>query len=394
MKFNVTGMSCAACQARVEKCVSSLHGVDECSVNLLSATMIVKGSVSENDVVSAVTSAGYGAARIDAKNNNNVNNSSQKSEFSSVLLRFISSLILLVPLMYVSMGHAILGLPLPSLISGNPMAIGLCELVMSGAILVINQGFFIRGAMALWHRAPSMDTLVALGSGESYLYSIGALFAMCLYPEDAMSYLHGLYFESAAMILVLVTLGKMLEARAKGKTTDAIRSLASLAPSVTTLVVDGEERCVPTQDVRVGDVFSVKPGESVPVDGEIIKGESALIEAALTGESVPKDKGEGDMVFAATVNTSGYILCRAVKVGEDTVLSSVIRMVDDAASSKAPIARIADKVSGIFVPFVMGIGLLAFVIWLAVGAGLGYALARGISVLVISCPCADRKSVV
>ena len=388
MKFNVTGMSCAACQARVEKSVSSLSGVEECSVNLLSSTLVVKGNISEEEVVSAVVSAGYGAARIDTKTAENANNSSQKTEFNSVLRRFILSLTLLSVLMYISMGHTMLGLPLPLLLQQSPVVIGLCELVLSGVILLINRGYFIRGAKAIWHRAPSMDTLVALGSGASYVYSLGAMIAMCIFPDDAVYYLHGLYFESAAMILVLVTLGKMLEARAKGKTRDAIRSLASLAPSVATIIVDGEERIVPTAEVRVGDVFAVKPGESVPVDGEILRGEGALIEAALTGESVPKDKSVGDQVYAATVNTSGYLVCRAVKVGDDTVLSSVIRMVDDAASSKAPIAKIADKVSGIFVPFVMGIGLVAFVIWLAVGSGIGYALARGISVLVISCPCA------
>ena len=381
-------MSCAACSARVERAVSALKGVSSCSVNLLSSSMTVEGDVSSDIVIDAVVKAGYGASLKDSKKPEKENNTLQNGKNNATLVRFILSLLLLIPLMYLSMGYTMLALPLPSFLAPSPAAIALIQLLISGVILVINQRFFISGVRAFLHLSPNMDTLVSLGSGASYIYSIAVVFSMILDPDSAAGALHGLYFESAAMILVLITLGKLLEERAKGKTTDAIRSLMSLAPKMATVLEDGEWVEKPASEVRVGDIFSVKPGEAVPVDGVITEGESSLMESVLTGESVPKDKTVGDKVFAATTNTSGFLVCRAERVGEDTALSSVIRLVDDATASKAPIAKIADRVSGVFVPIVMAIAAVTFTVWMIATADVGYSLARGISVLVISCPCA------
>ncbi|MBQ2876736.1 MAG: heavy metal translocating P-type ATPase [Clostridia bacterium] len=385
-KFTVTGMSCAACSSRVERAVSSLGGVERCAVNLLSGVLSVWGDESSESIISAVTAAGYGAAEYtnQRKNvNNNLQNNSKK-----VFARLISSAALLLPLMYITMGHVMLGAPLPSFIAERAHVIGIIELILSLAVLLINYKFFVRGAKGLFVGAPNMDTLVSLGSGASFVYSTVMVVKMILAPEEAMGYLHGLYFESAAMILTLITVGKLLEERAKGRTTDAVRSLMSLAPKLATVERDGAEVTVPAEDVLVGEVFILKPGDAVPVDGVVIEGESSVSEAALTGESVPCEKSVGDTVLAATVNQSGYLRCRATKVGEDTAISAVIRLVEDASATKAPIARVADKVSGIFVPAVLLVALVTFGIWCAVGAGIGYALGRGISVLVISCPCA------
>ena len=381
-------MSCAACSARVERAVSALEGVSSCSVNLLSSSMTVEGDVSSDIVIDAVVKAGYGASLKDSKKPEKENNTLQNGKNNATLVRFIVSLLLLIPLMYLSMGYTMLGAPLPDALNASPTAIALIQLLISGVILVINQRFFISGVRAFLHLSPNMDTLVSLGSGASYIYSIAVVFSMILDPDSAAGALHGLYFESAAMILVLITLGKLLEERAKGKTTDAIRSLMSLAPKMATVLEDGEWVEKPASEVRVGDIFSVKPGEAVPVDGVITEGESSLMESVLTGESVPKDKTVGDKVFAATTNTSGFLVCRAERVGEDTALSSVIRLVDDATASKAPIAKIADRVSGVFVPIVMAIAAVTFIVWMIATADVGCSLARGISVLVISCPCA------
>ena len=350
--------------------------------------MTVEGDVSSDIVIDAVVKAGYGASLKDSKKPEKENNTLQNGKNNATLVRFIVSLLLLIPLMYLSMGYTMLGAPLPDALNASPTAIALIQLLISGVILVINQRFFISGVRAFLHLSPNMDTLVSLGSGASYIYSIAVVFSMILDPDSAAGALHGLYFESAAMILVLITLGKLLEERAKGKTTDAIRSLMSLAPKMATVLEDGEWVEKPASEVRVGDIFSVKPGEAVPVDGVITEGESSLMESVLTGESVPKDKTVGDKVFAATTNTSGFLVCRAERVGEDTALSSVIRLVDDATASKAPIAKIADRVSGVFVPIVMAIAAVTFIVWMIATADVGYSLARGISVLVISCPCA------
>ncbi len=391
-KFNVTGMSCAACSARVEKAVSKLDGVTECNVNLLTGSMDVVGDVSEQTVISAVVSAGYGAQSAEKKNNNAL--SAQKpddhSEIKKMKLRVGFSLVFLAALMYVSMGNMMWGWPLPTELEQNHIAIGLIQLVLSAIIMVINQKYFISGFKSIVNFAPNMDALVAIGSGAAFIYSTYSLFAMTFAEnhEAAAQYMHELYFESAAMILTLITVGKTLEAYSKGKTTSAIRSLMELAPLTATVIRDGAEQNLPASQVRVGDVFVVRPGEKIPVDGEIIEGNTAVDESALTGESVPADKNIGDRVYAATVNSSGFVKCKALKVGEDTALSQIIKLVQDASASKAPIAKVADKVSGVFVPAVTLIAVITTVIWSLLGNGFGFALARGISVLVISCPCA------
>ncbi len=382
--FDISGMSCAACSARVEKAVSSVEGVTICSVNLLTNSMTVDGSANNEEIIAAVVKAGYGAK---PKGSKNVNNNSQKMDEKKILARLLTSIILLLPLMYISMGHVMWGAPLPSALAANPLAIALLELIISGAILVVNQKFFVSGIRALLGGSPNMDTLVAMGSGVSYIYSVAIVFIMTA-ADNSHHYLHQLYFESAAMILTLITVGKMLEARAKGKTTDAINSLISLSPKTATVIRDGKEQIIPAADVRVGDIFILRPGETIPVDGIVIEGNSSVNEAALTGESVPVDKQGGDSLLAATINQSGFLRCEATKVGEETTIASVIRMVEDASSTKAPIAKVADKVSGVFVPFVMSVAIITFVVWMIINADVGHALARAISVLVISCPCA------
>lgn len=396
-QFTITGMSCAACSARVEKAVNAVAGVETCTVNLLTNSMQVEGDAAENDIVRAVEQAGYGAARQGAATAENSNNAApdtdlQDWETPKLKKRLFSSLGFLLLLMYVSMGH-MLGAPLPAFLTENPIAFGLVQLLLTGAVLVINQKFFSSGFRGLMHRAPNMDTLVSLGAGASFLYSVYALFAMSAAQVSggtaaAVKWTHEFYFESAAMILTLITLGKLLEARAKGKTTDALKGLMRLKPQTAVLLRDGQETTVPIESVQTGDMFVVRPGESIPVDGVIVQGHSALDESALTGESIPVDKAAGDTVTAATINRSGFLQCRATRVGADSTLSQIIQMVSDASATKAPIAKAADRVSGVFVPIVMGIAVLATVIWLAVGETVGYALARGISVLVISCPCA------
>ena len=388
-RYEVTGMSCAACSARVEKAVSSVEGVTSCSVSLLTNSMSVEGSASADSIIKAVRDAGYGAAVQGTKTDSPAEDALADHDTPVLKRRLIASLCILLPLMYVSMGHMMLGFPVPSFFEGNHMAVGLYELLLSAMVMVINQKFFISGFKGLIHRSPNMDTLVAMGSGVSFLWSTAVLFRMTGAPHEVCGELMmELYFESAAMILTLITVGKLLEARSKGRTTDALKSLMKLAPAQATVERDGKELTVPAAEVMVGDIFLVRPGESIPVDGTVIEGESAVNEAALTGESIPVDKAEGSRVSAATINQSGFLKCRAQRVGEDTTLSQIIRMVSDAAATKAPIAKIADKVSGIFVPTVIGIALLTLVIWLAVGQTVGYSLARAISVLVISCPCA------
>ena len=385
--YNVTGMSCAACSARVEKAVSAVEGVSVCSVNLLTNSMTVEGTVADEAVIDAVVKAGYGASIKGAEKPQNVNNNSQNNEFKGILTRLIASVALLIPLMYLSMGHVMWGAPMPTVLSDNPTGIAILQLLISGLVLVINQRFFVSGFRAVINRSPNMDTLVALGSGVSFLYSIAILLTMSG-SEQPHHYLHQLYFESAAMIVTLITVGKMLESRAKGKTTDAINSLISLAPKTATVIRDGVEQTVLATEVRVGDIFIVRPGETLPVDGIVIEGHSSINEAALTGESVPVDKQVGDRVLSATQNTSGFLKCEATKVGSDTAIATVIKMVEDASASKAPIAKVADRVSGIFVPVVLGIALITFAVWMIIDGGFGHALSRGISVLVISCPCA------
>ncbi|MBR0409137.1 MAG: heavy metal translocating P-type ATPase [Clostridia bacterium] len=396
-QYTVTGMSCAACSARVEKAVSQVPGVQSCSVSLLTNSMGVEGTASDSDIIKAVEEAGYGAASKEASAQNQSVSMDEKAledkETPKLKKRLIASLCLLIPLMYLSMGHMMWGWPLPAWFDGNHVAMGLVQMVLAGLIMVINQKFFISGFKALWHKAPNMDTLVALGAAASFVWSTVVLFAMTRAVVDGdgeavMRYMMDFYFESAAMILTLITVGKMLEARSKGKTTDALKSLMKLAPQTATLVRDGKEVTVPIADVQVGDIFAVRPGENIPVDGVVVSGESAVNEAALTGESIPADKAPGDRVSAATVNQSGYLQCRATRVGQDTTLSQIIKMVSDAAATKAPIAKIADKVSGVFVPVVIAIALVTLIVWLAVGKEFSYALARAISVLVISCPCA------
>lgn len=386
-QFSVSGMSCAACSARVEKAVSQTEGVSLCSVNLLTNSMTVEGSATDEAIIAAVTAAGYGASVKTADTNKNVNNNSHNKEFKGVLNRLITSIVLLVPLMYLSMGYVMWGAPLPEFLESSPIAVAIIQLVISGAILVVNRKFFISGFRSALNLAPNMDTLVAFGSGVSYVYSIFTT-VMMIGADNPHHLLHQLYFESAAMILTLITVGKMLEARAKGRTTDAINSLIDLTPKTATVVREGKELSVLASEVEVDDIFLVRPGETIPVDGVVIQGSSSINEAALTGESVPVDKQVGDKVLAATQNTSGFIKCRATKVGNDTAIASVIKMVEDASASKAPIAKIADRVSGIFVPVVLGIALVTILGWMLIDGNLSHAVSRGISVLVISCPCA------
>ncbi len=383
-QYTVTGMSCAACSARVEQAVSQVEGVTSCSVNLLTNSMVTEGTASEQAIISAVEQAGYGAFKQGTEQKKRTTDSEEKT----IWLRLILSVLLLIPLMYLSMGHTMWDWYLPEGIANNPVAIGLWQLLLSALIMMINQKFFISGWKGLMHKAPNMDTLVALGSGASFLYSTACLFAMTEDSSSSMHYLHELYFESAAMILVLITVGKMLESRSKGKTTNAIKGLMELAPLQATVVMDGKEVLVPVEQVKKGSVFVVRPGEKIPVDGVVLEGMSAVDESALTGESIPADKEVGDTVSAGTINQSGFLKCEAAKVGEDTTLSQIIRMVTDASATKAPIAKIADKVSGVFVPIVIIIAVISTIAWLLAGESIGFALARGISVLVISCPCA------
>lgn len=388
-QYSVTGMSCAACQARVEKAVSAVPGVTSCAVSLLTNSMGVEGTASETEIIKAVTEAGYGVSRKGAKRDSAPDEDALADrETPALKRRLIASVGFLLVLMYISMGHTMWGWPLLPFLSGNHIGIGIAELLLAAVVMVINQKFFISGFKGLLHRSPNMDTLVALGSGASFIYSTWALFMMTLHPESAMEYMHELYFESAAMILALITVGKMLEARSKGKTTSALKDLMKLAPKMARVVRDGKEVEVGIAEVQKGDIFTVRPGEVIPVDGVVIEGSSAVNEAALTGESIPVDKAEGDGVSAATVNTSGFLKCRATRVGEDTTLSQIIKMVSDAAATKAPIAKTADRVSAVFVPAVMAIALITTAVWLILGRGIGFALPRGISVLVISCPCA------
>ncbi len=396
-QYQVTGMSCAACSARVEKAVSRVPGVTSCSVSLLTNSMAVEGTADEAAIVAAVTEAGYGAKRKAAEPSaarpSDALEALEDHETPKLKRRLIASVGFLLVLMYLSMGHMMWGWPLPGFLEGNHVAMGLTEMLLTIIIMVINQRFFLSGFRSLLHRAPNMDTLVALGSAAAFGYSTYALFAMTAAQlhgdaELVMHYMDEFYFESAAMILTLITVGKMLEARSKGKTTDALKSLMKLAPKTATVVRSGKETVVPIGQVRTGDIFVVRPGETIPVDGVVEEGSSAVNEAALTGESIPVDKAAGDAVSAATLNQSGFLRCRASRVGEDTTLSQIIRMVSDAAATKAPIAKVADRVSGVFVPAVISIALFTFVIWMLVGQTVGYALARAISVLVISCPCA------
>ena len=388
-QFNVTGMSCAACVARVEKAVNAVEGVDSCSVSLLTNSMGVEGSANADRIISAVKEAGYGASLKNAKNTASEPNDELKdTETPKLKRRLFSSLGFLIVLMYISMGHVMWGWWLPEVLASNPLAIGLCELLLTIIVMVINQKFFINGFKGLLHRSPNMDTLVALGSGASFAYSTYVLFKMTADVEMAHHYLHDFYFESAAMILTLITVGKMLEAHSKGKTTNALKSLMKLAPKTAVILKDGTETKVPIEQVQKGDIFIVRPGEQISVDGVIIDGHTAVDESALTGESIPVDKTVGDKVSGGTINQSGFIKCEALRVGEDTTLSQIIKMVSDAAATKAPIAKIADKVSGVFVPVVITIAVITTIVWLLTGQTFGYALARGISVLVISCPCA------
>ena len=399
-QYTVTGMSCAACSSRVEKAVSGVPGVTACSVSLLTNSMGVEGTAAAADIIKAVQDAGYGASVKGAGKEGSVQAQSLDAEEAlkdhetPVLKRRLwYSVGFLIVLMYFSMGHMMWGWPLPAFFGGNHVAMGLIQLILTAIVMVINQKFFISGFKSLWHKAPNMDTLVALGSMAAFVYSTYALFAMTDAQvkgnaDAVMSYMHEFYFESAAMILTLITVGKMLEARSKGKTTDALKSLMKLAPKTAVVVRDGEEVTVGIEQVQKGDVFVVRPGENIPVDGIVLEGNSAVNEAALTGESIPVDKTVGDSVSAATVNQSGFIRCEATRVGEDTTLSQIIQMVSDAAATKAPIAKVADRVSGVFVPTVITIAVITTIVWLLAGQSVGFALARGISVLVISCPCA------
>ena len=402
-QFTITGMSCAACSARIEKAVSNLNNVDSCSVSLLTNSMSVEGSASDNEIINAVTNAGYGASPMHASEAaaDSESTFAPSDELSSLsdtespktLKRLVASVILLIPLMYVSMGHMMWNWPLPSFLNGNHVAMGLYQLLLTSLIMVINQKFFINGFRGLIHRAPNMDTLVALGSSASFIYSVFALFKMSdavLTQNDTsvMYYMEQFYFESAAMILTLITVGKYLEARSKGRTTDALKSLIKLRPQTARLYENGTEREVSINQIKIGDLLSIRPGDSIPVDGTIIEGTSAINEASLTGESIPVDKASGDNVYTSTINQSGHLIIRADKIGADTALSQIIKMVSDAAATKAPIAKIADRVSGIFVPAVISISLLTFIIWLLAGQDTGYALTKAVAVLVISCPCA------
>ena len=408
-QYIVTGMSCAACSSRVEKAVSKVEGVENCSVSLLTNSMGVEGTASDEAVIKAVEDAGYGASLKTSHTASDKSGTSQKSGSQGMYAaqedmlkdratpvlkkRLIASVGFLIVLMYISMGHMMWGWPLPSFLEGNHVAMGLIQMLLTIIIMVINQKFFISGFKGLLHKAPNMDTLVALGSGAAFVYSTYALFAMTdaqvrMDMDGVMHYMHEFYFESAAMILTLITVGKMLEAHSKGKTTDAIKSLMKLAPKTANIIRDGSELNVPVENVKKGDIFIVRPGENIPVDGIVVEGNSAVNEAALTGESIPVDKSAGDNVSAATLNQSGFLKCEASRVGEDTTLSQIIQMVSDAAATKAPIAKIADRVSGVFVPAVITIALITIAAWLIAGQSVGFALARGISVLVISCPCA------
>ena len=408
-QYIVTGMSCAACSSRVEKAVSKVEGVENCSVSLLTNSMGVEGTASDEAVIKAVEDAGYGASLKTSHTASDKSGTSQKSGSQGMYAaqedmlkdrvtpvlkkRLITSVGFLIVLMYISMGHMMWGWPLPSILEGNHVAMGLIQMLLTIIIMVINQKFFISGFKGLLHKAPNMDTLVALGSGAAFVYSTYALFAMTdaqvrMDMDGVMHYMHEFYFESAAMILTLITVGKMLEAHSKGKTTDAIKSLMKLAPKTANIIRDGSELNVPVENVKKGDIFIVRPGENIPVDGIVVEGSSAVNEAALTGESIPVDKSAGDNVSAATLNQSGFLKCEASRVGEDTTLSQIIQMVSDAAATKAPIAKIADRVSGVFVPAVITIALITIAAWLIAGQSVGFALARGISVLVISCPCA------
>ena len=408
-QYIVTGMSCAACSSRVEKAVSKVEGVENCSVSLLTNSMGVEGTASDEAVIKAVEDAGYGASLKTSHTASDKSGTSQKSGSQGMYAsqddmlkdrvtpvlkkRLITSVGFLIVLMYISMGHMMWGWPLPSILEGNHVAMGLIQMLLTIISMVINQKFFISGFRGLLHKAPNMDTLVALGSGAAFVYSTYALFAMTdaqvrMDMDGVMHYMHEFYFESAAMILTLITVGKMLEAHSKGKTTDAIKSLMKLAPKTANIIRDGSELNVPVENVKKGDIFIVRPGENIPVDGIVVEGSSAVNEAALTGESIPVDKSAGDNVSAATLNQSGFLKCEASRVGEDTTLSQIIQMVSDAAATKAPIAKIADRVSGVFVPAVITIALITIAVWLIAGQSVGFALARGISVLVISCPCA------
>lgn len=394
-QYDVTGMTCAACSARVEKAVSSLDDVDSCSVNLLTNSMIVEGKATPQEIISAVEKAGYGATEKGKKAvDERISDPLKDTQTPKMVKRLIASVILLIPLMYVSMGHTMWNWPLPSFLNNNAMGIALFEMIITIAVMIINSRFFVSGFKGLIHRSPNMDTLVALGSGAAFIYSTVIMFVMSyeLSVGDlntAHEYLHSnLYFESSAMILTLITVGKTLEAYSKGRTTDALKSLMKLAPDTAVLVKDGNEIKIKAQDVSVGDIFVVRAGESIPVDGVVVKGQSAVDESALTGESIPVEKTAGDKVSAATINRSGFIQCRAISVGEDTAISKIIKMVSDASATKAPIAKIADKVSGVFVPAVIAISIVTMIAWIIAGQSAGFVLSRGISVLVISCPCA------
>ena len=395
-QYTVTGMSCAACSARVEKAVSKVPGVTACSVSLLTNSMGVEGTATSQAIIAAVQAAGYGASEKgaeDAVSPSEAEKQLEDHDTPALKRRLIWSLGFLIVLMYFSMGHMMWGWPLPAFYNDNHVAMGLTQLLLTAVVMVINQRFFVSGFKSLWHRAPNMDTLVALGATAAFGYSTYALFAMTGAQvrgdmDAVMTYMMDFYFESAAMILTLITVGKMLEARSKGKTTDALKGLMRLSPKTANVLRGDSEQTVPIAQVRVGDIFVVRPGENIPVDGVVIEGGSAVNESALTGESIPVDKAAGDSVSAATLNQSGFLKCRATRVGEDTTLSQIIRMVSDAAATKAPIAKIADKVSGVFVPTVIAIAAVTTLVWLLLGMGVGYALARGISVLVISCPCA------
>lgn len=395
-QYNVKGMSCAACSARVEKAVSKVDGVTACSVSLLTNSMGVEGTASEQEIIKAVEGAGYSASIKSSKNETARTNSDddlKDTETPAVLKRLIASAFFLVLLMYISMGHMMWGFPLPPFLDGNHVAMGLAQLLFTGIIMVINRNFFVSGFKGLIHFAPNMDTLVALGAGTAFVYSTYALFAMTTAQVNGdmsavSEYMNEFYFESAAMILTLITVGKMLEAHSKGKTTDALKGLMRLAPKTAVIIVDKKEKQVPVESVKIGDVFVVRPGENIPVDGVIVEGSTAVDESTLTGESVPVDKTVGDAVSAATINRSGFVRCEAKRVGRDTTLSQIIRMVSDASATKAPIAKIADKVSGMFVPTVISIAVITLIVWLLLGESIGFALARAISVLVISCPCA------
>lgn len=382
-RYNVTGMSCAACSARVEKAVSNVDGVTSCSVNLLSNYMTVEGTASDSDIIAAVTSAGYGAS-LDGETAVKTHSKTEHSEAQFVLARLISSAVLLIILMYFSMGHHMLNLPVPVFLEGNMLANGLLQLILSASVLVINQKFFINGFKGVIHGAPNMDTLVAVGAGAAFVYSTWVLFEM----TAGASAVSGFYFESAAMIVTLVTVGKLLESRSKSKASNAVKDLMKLTPDTAVIIVDGVEKTVLAKQIRVNDIFIVKAGSAVPADGVIIEGVASLNESALTGESIPVDKQTGESVSAGTVNMSGYVICRATAVGENTGLARIIQTVNDAAATKAPIARVADRIAGVFVPVVMAIALVTVIVWLIIGKDVGFALARGISVLVISCPCA------